>query len=86
MGGLRGILLTLFRQQGRRVFARARQAIFRGGMEDEGFPEDYLEQFGVPADYLVLWKSGEDGIRALNGSGRQRASICDQLQETGVVN
>ena len=29
--------------------------IFRGGMEDPGYPENYLQQFGIHANQLVLW-------------------------------
>lgn len=28
---------------------------FKGGMDDPGFPEDYMEQFEVHADYLGMW-------------------------------
>lgn len=29
--------------------------IFRGGIDDLGYPEDYVQQFGIHADQLVLW-------------------------------
>jgi hypothetical protein len=28
---------------------------FKGGMEDEGFPENYINLFSIHADYLVIW-------------------------------
>ncbi len=31
------------------------ETVFRGGMNEPGFPENYMEQFNVHADELVLW-------------------------------
>lgn len=31
------------------------EPIFRGGMDDLGYPENYSQQFGIHADLLVLW-------------------------------